>query len=59
MPVLRVSVLATKEEGEGMRSEHEIREKLEKIRNDRTGKWRENRAIYGLALAWVLGEGEE
>ncbi len=58
MPVLRVPVLTSETEGEGMRSEHEIREKLKKLRNDKMEKWRENRAIYGLALAWVLGEGE-
>jgi hypothetical protein len=43
-----------------MRSEEEIREKLETLRNDkRDNIGKDNRRIYQLALCWVLDEYEE
>ena len=60
MPLLWISFLASEKEGEGMRSEEEIREKLETLRNDkRDNIGKDNRRIYQLALCWVLDEYEE
>ena len=60
MPLLRVEILASEKEGAGMRSEEEIREKLETLRHDkRDNIGRDNRCIYQLALCWVLEEYEE
>lgn len=60
MPLLRVQVRTNEKEGGEMRSEEEIREKLETLRNDkRDNIGRGNRRIYQLALCWVLEEYEE
>lgn len=60
MPLLWISFLASEKEGEGMRSEEEIREKLETLRNDkRDNIGKDNRRIYQLALCWVLDEYEK
>ena len=47
-------------EGTGMRTEQEIRAKLEELRSDtRENAGRDNRKIYQLALCWVLKEYKE
>ena len=60
MPVLWIQVFSGEKEGAGMRTEQEIRAKLEELRNDkRENAGRDNRKIYQLALCWVLKEYED
>ena len=60
MPVLWVEIPTSEKEGAGMRTEQEIRAKLEELRSDtRENAGRDNRKIYQLALCWVLKEYKE
>ena len=60
MPVLWVEIPTSEKEGTGMRTEQEIRAKLEELRSDtRENAGRDNRKIYQLALCWVLKEYKE